>query len=136
MKPDARGDGDGWVECDLGHRHWGLFGAAGLLLHRPGGEGGAEVLLQHRATWSHHGGTWGLLGGARHSDESAIVAAVREAGEEGGVDPADVDVHGRYDDAHGGWAYTTVLAAADRSAETATDRPREHRRGLVRRRRQ
>ena len=117
--PDARGDGDGWVECHLGHRHWGLFGAAGLLLHRPG-DGGAsdEVLLQHRAEWSHHGGTWGLLGGARHSDESAVTAAVREAGEEGGVDPADVDVHGRYDDAHGGWSYTTVLAAADRSAET------------------
>jgi len=118
MRPDARGDGDGWVECHLGHRHWGLFGAAGLLLHRPGVDGSDEVLLQHRATWSHHGGTWGLLGGARHSDESAVTAAIREAGEEGGLDPADVDVHGRYDDAHGGWAYTTVLAAADRTAET------------------
>ena len=30
--PDSRGDGDGWIECGLGHRHWGLFGAAGLLL--------------------------------------------------------------------------------------------------------
>ena len=28
-----QGDGDGWVECSLGHRHWGRFGAAGLLLH-------------------------------------------------------------------------------------------------------
>ena len=116
--PDARGDGDGWVECDLGHRHWGLFGAAGLLLHRPSATGdGDEVLLQHRATWSHHGGTWGLLGGARHSDESAVVAAVREAGEEGGLGPDDVDVHGRYDDVHGGWAYTTVLATTGASTE-------------------
>ena len=75
--PDGRGDGDGWVTCDLGHRHWGLYGAAGLLLHRPTATGD-EVLLQHRATWSHHGGTWGLLGGARHSDESAVEAALRE----------------------------------------------------------
>jgi 8-oxo-dGTP diphosphatase len=115
--PDARGDGDGWVKCELGHRHWGLFGAAGLLVHRPTGDGGDEVLLQHRATWSHHGGTWGLLGGARHSDESAVVAALREAGEEGGLSPADVEVHGQYDDAHGGWAYATVLAMTDGSTE-------------------
>ena len=113
--PDGRGDGDGWVTCHLGHRHWGLFGAAGLLLHRPTTTGVDEVLLQHRATWSHHGGTWGLLGGARHSDESAVDAALREAGEEGGIEPAGVRVHGRYDDAHGGWSYATALAAADAS---------------------
>jgi 8-oxo-dGTP pyrophosphatase MutT (NUDIX family) len=115
--PDARGDGDGWLECELGHRHWGLFGAAGLLVHRPAPAGGDEVLLQHRATWSHHGGTWGLLGGARHSDESAVAAALREAGEEGGLSPSDVDVHGEYDDVHGGWAYATVLAATGPSTE-------------------
>jgi 8-oxo-dGTP pyrophosphatase MutT (NUDIX family) len=114
--PDGRGDGDGWVTCDLGHRHWGLYGAAGLLLHRPTTTGD-EVLLQHRATWSHHGDTWGLLGGARHSDESAVEAALREAAEEGGLSPDDVLVHGRYDDAHGGWSYATVLAAADPSTE-------------------
>ncbi len=115
--PDARGDGDGWVACGLGHRHWGLFGAAGLLVHRQAPAGGDEVLLQHRATWSHHGGTWGLLGGARHSDESAVAAALREAGEEGGLSPSDVDVHGEYDDVHGGWAYATVLAATGPSTE-------------------
>ncbi|MDQ1601047.1 MAG: 8-oxo-dGTP diphosphatase [Actinomycetota bacterium] len=116
--PDGRGDGDGWVTCDLGHRHWGIYGAAGLLLHRPTATGdGHEVLLQHRATWSHHGGTWGLLGGARHSDESAVDAALREAAEEGGLSPVGVQVHGRYDDAHGGWSYATALAAADASTE-------------------
>lgn len=114
-RPDARGDGDGWVECGQGHRHWGLFGAAGLLLRRANATGTDEVLLQHRATWSHHGGTWGLLGGARHSDESAVTAALREAGEEGGLSPEAVDVHGRYDEEHGGWAYATVLASAHSS---------------------
>ena len=89
-----------------------------MLLHRPTGDGdGEEVLLQHRATWSHHGGTWGLLGGARHSDESAVDAALRESAEEGGLSPVGVQVHGRYDDAHGGWSYATVLAAADASTE-------------------
>jgi hypothetical protein len=67
--------------------------------------------------WSHHGDTWGLLGGARHSDESAVAAAIREAGEEGGLNPDDVDVHGRFDDEHGGWSYTTVLATTGASTE-------------------
>jgi 8-oxo-dGTP pyrophosphatase MutT (NUDIX family) len=110
-RPDTRGDGDGWTECGLGHRHWGLFGAAGLLLARRGPVG-LEVLLQHRATWSHHGGTWGLLGGARHRSEGAVEAALREAGEEGGLDRADVRVHGRFEDPHGGWSYETVVATA------------------------
>lgn len=109
-RPDSRGDGDGWLECAQGHRHWGLFGAAGLLLRRPA-DGGDEILLQHRATWSHHGGTWGLLGGARHSDETAVTAALREAGEEGGLAAEGLRVHGRYDDEHGGWSYATVLAS-------------------------
>jgi 8-oxo-dGTP pyrophosphatase MutT (NUDIX family) len=107
-RPGTRGDGDGWVECALGHRHWGLYGAAGLLLRRATGDGD-EVLLQHRATWSHHGGTWGLLGGARQREENAVTAALREAGEEGGLDAGTVSVHGRFDDAHGRWSYATVL---------------------------
>lgn len=105
------GDGDGWVECALGHRHWGRFGAAGLLLRRSR-DGADEVLLQHRAPWSHHGDTWGLLGGARNSEEDPVAAALREAGEEGGVDSATAQVHGRYDEVHGGWSYVTVLADA------------------------
>ena len=102
-----RGDGDGWARCGQGHRHWGVFGAAGLLLwHRE------RVLLQHRALWSHHGGTWGLLGGARNSGESAEQAAAREAAEEAGLDAGSYAVAGRFVDDHGGWTYTTVIARA------------------------
>ena len=68
------GDGNGWVVCALGHRHWGRFGAAGLLL-----TDGRRVLLQHRAAWTHEGDTWAVPGGARDSHEDPITAALREA---------------------------------------------------------
>lgn len=103
-----RGDGDGWTRCARGHRHWGVFGAAGLLLWHDD-----AVLLQHRALWSHHGGTWGILGGARNRDETPAQAAAREAAEEAGLAPADYRVGGRHVDDHGGWSYTTVVARAD-----------------------
>jgi 8-oxo-dGTP diphosphatase len=100
---------DGWTTCALGHRHWGLAGAAGLLLHRVG-PAGTEVLLQLRVGWSHHGGTWGTPGGALHSAESAADGALREAGEELGLRRADVVLGVESIDDHGGWSYTTVLA--------------------------
>lgn len=109
------GDGNGWVRCAQGHRHWGLHGAAGLLLRRPGSGGTGEVLMQHRAAWTSDGDTWALPGGARDSEESAVAAALREAGEEAGIDSADVRVDAEYVDDHGGWAYTTVIAEAVRS---------------------
>lgn len=109
--------GDGWTECGARHRHWGRFGAAGLLLAAPGPDGRLRVLLQHRAAYSHHGDTWGVPGGARHLDETPEQAAVREAAEETGLDPAQVSPTGAYVDDHGGWSYTTVLARADRLLE-------------------
>lgn len=98
--------GDGWVHCAAGHRHWGRFGAAGLLLHRL--DDGGQVVLQHRAPWTHEGDRWGVPGGARNSDEDAIAAALREAG----VERADVEPVGLYVDDHGGWSYSTVVARA------------------------
>jgi len=100
-----RGDGDGWTYCAQGHKHWGIYGAAGLLLWHDD-----RVLLQHRALWSHHGGTWGILGGARNSGETAVHTAAREAAEEAGFGPERYEVVGEHVDDHGGWSYTTVLA--------------------------
>ncbi|MGH4006846.1 MAG: NUDIX domain-containing protein, partial [Pseudonocardiaceae bacterium] len=75
--------------------------------------------LQHRALWSHHGGTWGLLGGARNRGETAEQAACREAAEEAGLALHAYTVTGSYVDDHGGWSYTTVVAhATDRMLPT------------------
>ena len=105
-----RGDGDGWTRCAAGHRHWGLHGAAGLLL-RDRHDGVDRVVLQHRAWWSHQGGTWGIPGGARDSDETAVAAALRESAEEANLQPTAVRPYGQLIDDHGGWSYTTVLAS-------------------------
>jgi 8-oxo-dGTP pyrophosphatase MutT (NUDIX family) len=108
----AERDGDGWIRCDQGHRHWGRFGAAGLLAYVPADDGEAAVLLQRRGWWVHHPGTWGPPGGAKDSHESAVTAALREAAEECGLPPDEVSVGGILRDDHGGWAYQTVIAAA------------------------
>ncbi|HET9650513.1 MAG TPA: NUDIX hydrolase [Microlunatus sp.] len=104
-------DGNGWIRCGQGHRHWGRFGAAGLLLRRAVTDQRGEVLLQHRAVWTADGGTWGLPGGARDSHESAQQAAIREAGEEAGITHDAVAAFDEFFDDHGaGWSYTTVVA--------------------------
>jgi 8-oxo-dGTP diphosphatase len=100
--------GDAWVEGPDGDRYWGRFGAAGLLVVSPA----FEVLLQHRAAWSHFGGTWGVPGGARHEGETAVAAAVREAGEEAGVPAEALDVRFTTVLDLGYWSYTTVVADA------------------------
>jgi 8-oxo-dGTP pyrophosphatase MutT (NUDIX family) len=106
----VRGDGNGWVKCGQGHRHWGRHGAAGLLLRHVDGDNSVRVLLQHRAAWSHHGDTWGIPGGARDSHESFEEAALREAHEESALDADLVVVRHSWQDDHDGWKYVTVHA--------------------------
>jgi 8-oxo-dGTP diphosphatase len=115
--------GNGWVTCEQGHQHWGLFGAAGVLVYvaHPADPALSLVLVQHRARWSHQGGTWALPGGAMDSDETPAEAALREADEECMLDPKLVVPRGLYSAEHGGWAYHTVLAQAAEPARVRSD---------------
>lgn len=100
---------DRWVRCRRGHRHWGAAGAAGLLLVNHDAEGAVRYLLQLRSERVHHGGTWGIPGGAIRVGESALAAAVRETAEETGLLIASpVAVEALADD-HGGWVYRTFV---------------------------
>ena len=108
----AARDGDGWIECTCGSKHWGKFGAAGILIIRDG-----AILLQHRAPWVHNGDTWGIPGGARDSHETVIEGAIREAVEETGINPADLEPLHTFTDDHDGWSYSTVIALANAELE-------------------
>ena len=113
----AAGDGNGWVQCRCGNRHWGRHGAAGLLLLEAG-DPGPRVLLQLRAGWTHEGGTWSLVGGARDSHEDEVDAALRESAEEAGVPAGSIRVIGSLIGAdHHDWSYTYVVACTDRPIE-------------------
>lgn len=119
-----RGDGDGWSWSPDGSKHWGKHGAAGLLLRAPLADGRPAVLLQHRAFWSHQGGTWALPGGARDSHETTVHAAVREAEEEAGISGSSLRVRTERvtHRVAGGWTYTTVVADAAEPLTTVRNR--------------
>lgn len=94
-------------------------------MRAPGPDGSAAVLLQHRAPWSHQGGTWGLPGGARDSHETVEEAAVREANEEAGVTAELLIVRTTVVTATATgsqWTYTTVIADAPEQLVTVPNR--------------
>lgn len=105
-----RDPGDAWVIAPDGQRYWGRFGAAGLLAYDPA----RGILLQHRVSWSHHGGTWALPGGARHQGESARDGALRESAEEAGVPPAALRPRFMSILDLGIWSYTTLAAGVEK----------------------
>ena len=101
--------GDRYVTCDQGHRHWGAYGAAGLLVRHTDPGGTRRYLLQHRSETVQHGGTWSTPGGALHAGETPEQGAMRESTEEmGRLHPEMTHAH-TYTDDHGGWAYHTVV---------------------------
>lgn len=117
--PLGRNPGDAWVVAESGERYWGRFGAAGLLAVDP--ERG--VLLQRRAQWSHHGGTWALPGGARHEGETAIAGALRESAEEAGVPAAAIRPRIVSVADFGVWSYATVIGDVERPFEAEISDP-------------
>jgi 8-oxo-dGTP diphosphatase len=105
-----------WTACTgFRGRHWGRYGAAGLLVVASADEV-AHVLLDHRADWVHQGGTIGVPGGAIHPGEEPIDAALREASEEVvGLEDLHVDVVAQHVEAcvHcTRWTYTTIVTYA------------------------
>jgi 8-oxo-dGTP pyrophosphatase MutT (NUDIX family) len=90
-----------------------VHGASGLLAVHFDALGTPHILMQKRSLWSHHGGTWGLPGGALDSHEDAVTGAMREALEEAALRADVLRVLGVYTDDHGGWSFQTVIAEAD-----------------------
>lgn len=105
----ARRTASWWVGCDQGHEHWGPHGAAGLLIRHTDNEGTHRFLMQKRAPWVDHGGTWSIPGGAIDAGETPEEGVHREVREEMGDTPSLKHVHTHTDD-HGGWAYHTVVS--------------------------
>lgn len=117
-----RRSGDGWTLGSDGLKHWGLNGAAGLMLI----DDEQRVLMQHRALWSVEGGTWGFPGGARDIGETATDAAIRESWEEAGVPDQDgggIEILEIHVLDLGAWSYTTVIAKALRRFEPVINDP-------------
>ncbi|WP_176702750.1 carboxyl transferase domain-containing protein [Actinomyces vulturis] len=118
----GRHPGDGWLGCSCGATHWGLNGAAGILVWRRVSSG-VEVLLQLRAQWTHHGGTWGIPGGAICDGESALEGALRECSEETGINRADLVVGPCHRQDHGDWSYSTFVAEHVGDSDAALSLP-------------
>ncbi len=117
-----RNPGDAWVVAPDGTRYWGRFGAAGLLAVDPA----RGVLLQHRVSWSHHGDTWGLPGGARHEGETAVDGALREATEEAGVPRAAVRPRLVSVLDLGYWSYATLVVDVTEPFRAVISDPESH----------
>ncbi len=123
-----------WVDCACGERHWGRYGAAGLLLvHHPGhgawgggtrllGGGAAAAACRLDPPRRH----LGLAGRRARCEETPQQAALREAAEEAGLRPEGVHVLDLVVDDHGSWSYTYVLAEiATRPGLTPADEETE-----------
>lgn len=108
MENDRRSGTDRFIDGEHG-RFWGACGAAGMLIMNQR----AEVLLQLRASWCHHGGTWGIPGGALLAGETPIQAALRETHEEHGLPVTDVRIFDTHTLDYGYWSYVTVLGSFD-----------------------
>lgn len=102
-------DNEGYTTCDMGHQHWGLGGAAGLMLHHQDENGTHRYLMQQRSPLVEHPDTWAPPSGALGVGEHPIQGALREAQEELGPFQSTNHQIAHTND-HGGWAFHTVSA--------------------------
>lgn len=107
-------EGDGWVVCPVCNvQHWGLNGAAGILVVRfDKNNKVSHLLLQHRGYNTACGGTWGAPSGAIANSESALEGAIRELYEEANVSKDQIEILGDFkrEHEHGGWSFTNFVA--------------------------
>lgn len=111
-RAQRRARGEDFVDCACGNKHWGLLGAAGILAWRPADaleRVEPEVLMQLRVSWSHHGGTWAVPGGAINRGETAWEGALREFAEEAGFAELN-EPNGSHVLEHPDWSYATFVA--------------------------
>jgi septum formation protein len=103
--------GDGWLMCDCGKKHWGLNGAAGVIIAKFNRAKQIDkILLQKRADWTSAPGCWGIPGGAIADEESSLKSALREVREEIGLE-LDLDsIIGSFNEDHGNWKFTTFYS--------------------------
>ena len=111
--------------------------AAALLLLYPGDDGVAIPLTVRASTLARHAGQISLPGGATDPGETLAQAALREASEEIGIDPATVRVLGELTPIHvlvSGFTLHPVVGVDRRPAAVSgrTGRGRRNRRGAAR----
>jgi 8-oxo-dGTP pyrophosphatase MutT (NUDIX family) len=82
------------VPARSGEPHAGARAAAALLLLYPGADGVAVPLTVRANTLARHAGQISLPGGATNPGETLVEAALREASEEIGLNPATVRILG------------------------------------------
>jgi 8-oxo-dGTP pyrophosphatase MutT (NUDIX family) len=82
------------IPARAGEPHAGARAAAALLLLYPGADGVSVPLTVRASTLARHAGQVSLPGGATNPGETLVEAALREASEEIGLDPAGVRILG------------------------------------------
>jgi 8-oxo-dGTP pyrophosphatase MutT (NUDIX family) len=100
--------GDGFVVAADGQPRWGRYGAAGVLVRHVDGDD-HWYFLARRSERTHRGGTWAIPGGALDDGETPIDGALREFGEEIGIELTGHSVVQIHEGDHGGWSYWTVI---------------------------